>query len=67
MPQPGELHSPNGTCMASIQTVSGGPPARTVSIVDDGAKARCGEGCDEVSNLMKNTSMSDDHLLQEQV
>ena len=52
--------------MASIQTVSGGPPARTVSIVDDGAKARRGEGCDEVSNLMKNMSISDDHLLQEQ-
>jgi len=57
--QPGELHSPNGTCFASVQTVTGGPPARTVSIV--------GEGCDlEASNLMKHASISDDHLLQEQ-
>jgi hypothetical protein len=29
-----ELHSPNGSCLASVQTIHSHPPARTVCIVE---------------------------------
>jgi len=62
------VHSPNGTCQMSVQTIQGHPPARTVSIVDS-VRDDVYES-DSITNLetnlTKHVSISDDHLLQEQ-
>lgn len=63
-----EDHSPNGTCMQSVQTIHSHPPARTVSIVDHNEQERRTEkGCDrDMSSEIKQMSISDDFLALEQ-
>jgi len=58
-----ETHSPNGSCMSSLQTIHSHPPARTVSIVDsDGHTNGRREEESSVSNDIKHMSISDDFL-----
>jgi len=64
-----EEHSPNGTCLPSVQTIHSHPPARTVSIVDHNqqAGAATGQGCErDMSSEIKHMSISDDFLALEQ-
>jgi len=63
-----EEHSPNGSCLQSVQTIHSHPPARTVSIVDHNDQDRGTEtGCDrDMSSEIKHMSISDDFLALEQ-
>lgn len=63
-----EDHSPNGTCLQSVQTIHSHPPARTVSIVDHNEQdRRTDQGCDrDMSSEIKHMSISDDFLALEQ-
>jgi len=64
-----EEHSPNGTCLPSVQTIHSHPPARTVSIVDHNQQAGAvsGQVCDrDMSSEIKHMSISDDFLALEQ-
>jgi len=63
-----EDHSPNGTCLQSVQTIHSHPPARTVSIVDHNEQdGRSAPGCDrDMSSEIKHMSISDDFLALEQ-
>jgi len=63
-----EEHSPNGSCLQSVQTIHSHPPARTVSIVDHNDQERGTEtGCDrDMSSEIKHMSISDDFLALEQ-
>jgi len=64
-----EDHSPNGSCVASVQTIHSHPPAKTVSIVDHynqvGPNA---ENCDkmavDVGDGKKPISSSDDSIIR---
>lgn len=58
-----ESHSPNGSCLSSMQTIHSHPPARTVSIVQDGAvNGRQREEETGVTGDIKHMSISDDFL-----
>jgi phosphatidylinositol-3,4,5-trisphosphate 3-phosphatase/dual-specificity protein phosphatase PTEN len=63
-----EEHSPNGTCLRSVQTLHSHPPARTVSIVDHSDQDVPGRpDCDrDMSSEIKHMSISDDFLALEQ-
>jgi len=62
-----EAHSPNGTCLSSVQTIHSHPPARTVSIVDHSEQdRRSDQGCDrDMSSEIKHMSISDDFLAEQ--
>lgn len=62
-----EDHSPNGTCLQSVQTIHSHPPARTVSIVDHNEQdRRTDQGCDrDMSSEIKHMSISDDFLAEQ--
>jgi len=58
-----ETHSPNGSCLSSMQTIHSHPPARTVSIVDshehqNGRREEESSVCSDI----KHMSISDDFL-----
>ncbi|XP_023331913.1 cyclin-G-associated kinase [Eurytemora carolleeae] len=55
-----EPRSPNGSCLASMQTIHSHPPARTVSIIEP-IKQRAEVDCDRGVKLM---SISDDTLTE---
>jgi len=56
-----EPHSPNGTCLPSVQTIHSHPPARTVSIVDHSEQDRRSD-CERD---IKHMSISDDFLAEQ--
>jgi len=61
-----EEHSPNGTCLPSVQTIHSHPPARTVSIVDHNQQAGAVTSQGDMSSEIKHMSISDDFLALEQ-
>jgi phosphatidylinositol-3,4,5-trisphosphate 3-phosphatase/dual-specificity protein phosphatase PTEN len=63
-----ETHSPNGSCLSSMQTIHSHPPARTVSIAMDSHGHQNGRRDDDsLSCDIKHMSISDDFLQQAQV
>jgi len=56
-----ETRTPNGSCLASVQTIHSHPPARTVSIVEP-IKQRIETDCDELE--VRLMSISDDTLAE---
>jgi len=61
-----ETHSPNGSCLSSMQTIHSHPPARTVSIVDSSGHQN-GRREEEtgVCSDIKQMSISDDFLTKQ--
>lgn len=61
-----ETHSPNGSCLSSMQTIHSHPPARTVSIVDShGHQNGRREEDNSVCSDIKQMSISDDFLTKQ--
>lgn len=60
-----DLHSPNGSCLASVQTIHSHPPARTVCIVEPEKEERGGETARSPEQGLKLMSISDDTLTEQ--
>lgn len=59
-----ELHSPNGSCLASVQTIHSHPPARTVCIVEPD-KEESADDARSPEQGLKQMSISDDTLTEQ--